>query len=258
MAEKLKYHQVEKDGPVVIWKFDNPPKNLINAETGAELDGLVTAFENDPSLRVAVLTNQRPGVFIQHVDVATILPRAEALRAGKPPPAQTGSGMGQAIQRHGPKPIICAINGLVAGGGAVLTLHCDFRFMSRDGSIGFPEVPLGLVGPWRAVLPIVGIAYGMELLLLGKNISAERAERIGLVHRLYESKELLPETIKFAKELAKLPSLTVALTKKAIYDGAKMSDEEIAGLSRQALGSEDCYRIMSRYVAGGQNLDDLQ
>ena len=73
MAIEPRYHIVEKEGPVIIWKFDNPPQNLMNLETIAELTELIEEFEADPELRAAVITSNLPDVFIQHFDVSTIL-----------------------------------------------------------------------------------------------------------------------------------------------------------------------------------------
>ena len=59
-----KFYIVEKDGPVVIWRFNNPPQNLMNLETMAELTELVEEFEADPELRAAILTSNLPNVFM--------------------------------------------------------------------------------------------------------------------------------------------------------------------------------------------------
>ena len=71
MAVEPKFHIIEKHGPITVWKFSNPPQNLMNLQTGAELVELVEEFEADPDARVAVYTSAMDHVFIQHFDVST-------------------------------------------------------------------------------------------------------------------------------------------------------------------------------------------
>ena len=77
MAIEPRFHQVEKDGPVIIWKFSNPPRNLATIETMEELRPLVEEFDKDPELRVGIVTSAVPGMFIQHFDVSLIVGWAE-------------------------------------------------------------------------------------------------------------------------------------------------------------------------------------
>ena len=150
MAE-LKYFQVETDGPIIIWKFHNPPKNLMNIEAMTELGEQVEAFDQNPELRVGIVTSATPGLFIQHFDVSILKDWGQGLSqlskeevaqqlALLPPP--------QGLSGHTSKPIICAINGPVEGGGCEMSLGCDFRFISRDSFHG-PTRGLCGISAWR-------------------------------------------------------------------------------------------------------------
>jgi len=75
MPEELKLFQVERDGPVIIWKYNNPPKNLGNPEMIAELMQLQDNLINDPELRVGIFTSALPDVYIQHWDVSNLVDR---------------------------------------------------------------------------------------------------------------------------------------------------------------------------------------
>ncbi len=263
MGKGPRFYKVERDGPVIIWKFYNPPKNFLTAETGEELDKLVEAFEADPDLHVAIFTSALPEVFIQHYDVSLLVPPAEALRAtppDRPPQFATQRPIHRGIRRLGPKPIICAINEWVAGGGCELSLACDFRFMSRKAMIGLPEVNLGILpggGGTQRMARLLGTAKALEMMLLGKIIDADEAERIGLVHRACDPEDLMPAALEFAKELAARPPLAIALIKRCIYEGTEMPLEEGLALERQlfweTLRSDDAFRLISEYVASGQN-----
>jgi len=79
MGIEPRFYQVEKDGPVIVWKFSNPPRNLATIETGEELVQLVEEFDKDPELRVGIVTSATPGMFIQHFDVSLIVDWAEAM-----------------------------------------------------------------------------------------------------------------------------------------------------------------------------------
>ncbi len=124
MGFEPRFHKVEKDGPIITWKFHNPPRNLASLETLTELTLLVEEFDKDDGLRVGILTSATPGMFIQHFDVSVLLGWAESMReaseeeitqqlAALPPPR----GMGDSTAN----PIICAINGPVEGGGCELS-----------------------------------------------------------------------------------------------------------------------------------------
>jgi len=64
MGTEPRFYRVEKEGPVIIWKFHNPPRNLATLETGAELVQLVEEFDRDPEVRVGIITSATPGMFI--------------------------------------------------------------------------------------------------------------------------------------------------------------------------------------------------
>lgn len=268
MGIEPQYHIVEKDGPVVIWKFNNPPQNLMNLQTGAEFTELVEELEEDPDLRVGIITSNLPNVFIQHFDVSTILSewssktpeelQAEFAKQAENPAPPRG------LRRLRRKPIIAAISGQTAGGGCELTLMCEFRFMSRNASLGCPEVNAGILpggGGTQRMTRLLGISKAMEMLLLGKVVDADEAERIGLVHRACEPDELMPAVKQFAQELAFRPPMAIGHIMQCIYQGSEMPlPDGLALESRlffELTQSEDAKRIMGEYVAGGQKVDTV-
>jgi enoyl-CoA hydratase/carnithine racemase len=264
---KPRFYQVETDGPVIIWKFSNPPKNLATIETGAELVQLVEDFDSDPELRVGIVTSAVPGMFIQHFDVSSILGWAENLSKASdeevarqldalPPP--------RGIADHTSKPIICAINGPVEGGGCEMALGCDIRFISRDAFMGQPEVDAGFPpggGGTQRLARLLGAAKAMELCLTGRRIYADEAERLGLVTKACDPEDLMPTVIAFAKNLAAKPPLGVSLIKQAIYQGRDMTLQDGLILERklffEAIRSEDALNIMRQYVSVGQDREKL-
>jgi enoyl-CoA hydratase len=162
-----RFYKVEREGLIIIWKFDNPPKNLATIDTMNELVQLVEEFDRDPELRVGIVTSATPGKFIQHFDVSLILEWAEQFKnlseeeatqvlGTFPPPRGIGG--------HTSKPVICAINGPVEGGGCEMALGCDFRFISSDAFMGQPEVDAGIIpggGGTQRLARLVGVARAM-------------------------------------------------------------------------------------------------
>ena len=263
MAKEPQFFQVERDGAVIIWKLYNPPRNLWNTETATEFDDLVEAFYDDPDLRVGIITSAMPDVFIQHFDVSLLVDWGEALRTAGPTP-QAEHRAPRGIYRCGPKPIIAAINATAHGGGCELTLACDFRFMSRAATIGCPEVIVGILPPsgTQRMARLLGIGKALELILLGKILYADEAERIGLVHRACDPDELMPAVLAFANELATKAPLAVAHIKRCIYEGSEMPLEKGLELATELFWetakSDEALEIMRAYVATGQDPQRLR
>jgi len=265
---ELKYFQVEIDGPIIIWKFHNPPKNLMNAETVTELKEQVEAFEKNVELRVGIVTSATPGLFIQHFDVSILKDLGQALKqlskeqlaqhlAQSPPP--------QRMLGPTTKPIICAINGPVEGGGSEMALECDFRFISRNAFMAQPEVYAGFPpggGGTQRLARLLGPAKALELCLTGRRVYADEAERLGLVVKACDPNELMPMVKAFARELAAKPRLGVINIKKAIYQGLDRTLEEGLILERklflECLQDPESQEIMRLYVESGQNREALE
>ena len=265
--ENPRFYKVEKKGPIIIWKFDNPPRNLATIDTMNELTGLVEEFDKDDDLRVGIVTSATPGKFIQHFDVSLILEWAEQFKnlsedeaaqilATLPPP--------RGITGHTSKPVICAINGPVEGGGCEMALSCDFRFIASDAFMGQPEVDAGIIpggGGTQRLARLLGVARAMELCMTGRRISPEEAERLGLVTAVYEPDELLPAVMDFANALAAKPPLAIANIKKAIHEGSSMTLQDGLLLERklffESMQSDDAMNFMRLYVAAGQDREKL-
>lgn len=265
MRKQLKYFKLDRDGPVIIWKYHNPPKNLISTETWVDLNKLAVEFSEDEDLRVAILASALPDVFIQHYDANAIVQMSEMLKTS--PDGNIPQTVKQGAMRPNLnkvlKPIVCAINGWVAGGGCELSLDCDFRFISKKATIGLPEVNFGILPPYgiQKLPRLVGVNKALELIMLGKIIDAGEAERIGLVHHACEPDELMPATLEFAKELSSRPPLAITHIKQCIYEGSDLPIEEGWALSiqlaRQLARSDDANRLLKEYVASRQDRELL-
>jgi len=121
MAIEPKYFLIEKDGPVIIWKYNNPPKNLWTTDSVNEYNALVEELQADPELRAGIFTSALPDVFIQHFDVSILVMLGEMLKQNPDafPPIPP-----RPAYHPGPKVIIAAINARLAGGGLEFAQQC--------------------------------------------------------------------------------------------------------------------------------------
>ncbi len=127
------------------------------------------------------------------------------------------------------RPVVAALNGLVAGAGAVIASACDLRIAAEDAKIAFLFTKVGLSGAdmgasW--LLPrLVGQGRALELLMTGDFITAARAYEIGLYNRVVAKEELAQEAQSWAERLAKGPSFGLEVTKKLVLREASMDLE---------------------------------
>jgi len=124
------------------------------------------------------------------------------------------------------RPVVAALNGTVAGAGAVIAAASDIRIGAENAKIAFLFTKVGLAGAdmgaaW--LLPrIVGLGHATELLMLGDFISAQRAAEIGLYNRVVPAERLLPEAMELAARLARGPSVALGVTKESLNVEAAM------------------------------------
>jgi enoyl-CoA hydratase/carnithine racemase len=127
------------------------------------------------------------------------------------------------------RPIVGALNGTVAGAGAVIAAACDIRIAAESAKIAFLFTRVGLSGAdmgaaW--LLPrIVGDGHATEMLLTGDFVDAKRAHEIGLYNRVVPQAQVLPEARAIAEKLAKGPSAALGVTKQALEAEAALDFE---------------------------------
>jgi enoyl-CoA hydratase len=139
-----------------------------------------------------------------------------------------GQGVFHMLETMG-KPSICAINGFALGGGCELALSCTIRIASKIAKLGQPEVKLGIIpgyGGSQRMARLCGKGVAHELCLTGEMITAEEAQRVGLVNHIYEPAELLPAAEAMAKKIIEKAPLAVKYCMEAIERGVEMPQEE--------------------------------
>ena len=126
-------------------------------------------------------------------------------------------------------PILAVCNGFTFGGGAVLSLACDFRIAAETAKFGFPEVKVGAFasGSGTQRLPrLVGRGRALDLLLTGRTVDAAEALQIGLVEHVFPAEKLMEEALKIAKTIASYSRTSIESTKKCVNTGLRQGMEK--------------------------------
>ena len=234
---------VSREAGVLTLTLNRPDKlNAFTPEMHKLLrDGLGRALD-DPGVRAVLLTGAGRG-FCAGQDLSERTADAPIDLS-----VSLGSHYNPLVRRLRslPKPVVCAVNGVAAGAGANIALACDIVLAARSASFVQAFANLGLVpdSGGTYILPrLVGMARAMALALLSEKLSAEDAERWGLIWKAVDDAELLAEATNLAKRLATGPTKGYGLIKKAIYASAGNSlDAQLdleRDLQREAGFSED-------------------
>jgi enoyl-CoA hydratase len=205
----------------------NRPKllNALNRQTMDELSALLTEARDDRDIRVLILTGAGDKAFIVGADINEL---ARLTPTTGPETSLHGQAVLHKLETLG-KPSIAAVNGFALGGGCEMALACSIRLASRTAKFGQPEVKLGIIpgyGGTQRLARLCGKGAAHELCLSGEMISAEEAQRIGLVNHLYEPQELMPAAQSLAKKIASNAPLAVQIGMEAIERGQEMPLEQ--------------------------------
>ena len=211
---------VTTDGSVTTVTLNRPEvMNAFDEAVAARIADTVRAAADDPSCRVIVITGAGRG-FCTGADLGCL--REIAATHDQERARDLVSSGARIVQTivSAPKPVIAAVNGAAAGGGASLALACDMRIASADASIGAVFTRIGLQPDLGAtyLLPLLaGFGKAMELVLTGEMVPALDAHRIGLFNRVVAADALLDETYALAQALAKKSPAALARTKSSMH-----------------------------------------
>ncbi len=214
--------QLERDGCVAIVRVHRPSKlNALDAATIGELDCLFATLDADAGTGAVILTGAGDKAFVAGADIGELA--QQGVLDGKEN-ARRGQALTLRIEQLG-KPVIAAINGYAFGGGLELALACDLRFASKAAKMGLPEVSLGIIpgyGGTQRLPRLVGAGRALQLILTGDPVTADEAERIGLVNGVVEPGELLDRCKAVALRMVSRGPQAIALAKQAVRRGTQM------------------------------------
>lgn len=217
------------DGVVVIRIDQDHVRNAINTETAARLHDAFVAFDEDEAARVAVLTGDEVA-FSAGANLRDL-------------PKLRDSGPLGPTRLQLSKPVIAAIEGWCVAGGVELAAWCDLRVAGTSARIGCLErrwgVPLIDGGTYR--LPqIVGLGRALDLILTGREIGTEEAERMGFLTQVVPDGQALARAVELAGEIASFPWRGVVNDRQSVYAGLGRELEE-ALLMEDELGKDTIF-----------------
>ncbi len=174
--------------------------NALNSQFFKELNAFLDEMEKDDNVKVIILTGDGKA-FVAGADIAEMVnmnsQQGEEF-------AKTGQKAFNRIEALN-KPVIAAVNGFALGGGCELAMATDFRVASNYAKFGQPEVNLGLIPGYagtQRLARLVGLSNALYLLYTADMITADEALRMGLVQKVVDAEQLIPETIAIAKKIA--------------------------------------------------------
>ncbi|OGF14272.1 MAG: hypothetical protein A2W00_03845 [Candidatus Eisenbacteria bacterium RBG_16_71_46] len=217
---------VEARGPVTVLSVNRPGVlNALNRETLGEIEDCVRRFLEDDAQGALIVTGAGEKSFVSGADIAE-------LAVLDPRGAEAISRLGQRVVAAiagSPKPVIAAVNGYAFGGGCELALACHIRLASENAVLGLPEVSLGIIpgyGGTQRLPRLIGPGRALELILSGRRVKADEAERIGLVNRVVPREQLLAEAEALALSILKNGPLAVEAALEAVQRGLELPLDE--------------------------------
>jgi 2-(1,2-epoxy-1,2-dihydrophenyl)acetyl-CoA isomerase len=237
---QFKHVTLDFDGPVAILRLDHP--EVMNAISMDMLGGLMEALDaiadHKASVRCVVMTGSGRA-FCAGANLQG--------RGGPTPGSRSNAGAALETAYHPflrriknlHCPLVTAVNGAAAGAGMSFALMGDMILCARSAYFLQAFRRIGLVpdcgSTW--LLPrLVGKARSVELSLMGEKLPADKALEWGLVNRVHEDADLMPETMKLAHELANGPTIALALIRKMYWDSPGNSFEEQLNLEFESQG----------------------
>jgi len=219
-------YELDPATAVATITLDRPERlNALTFEVYRELRETFDALDTEPGVRAILLTGSGRA-FSSGGDVEAIIGELFARDAkGLLDFTRSTGALIRAMIRCR-RPIVGALNGTVAGAGAVIAAACDIRIAAETAKIAYLFTKVGLSGAdmgasW--LLPrIVGLGRAAELLMTGDFVDAAEAQRIGLYHRVVPVADCLRTAREWAERLAAGPSFALEVTKKMLYREAAM------------------------------------
>ncbi|SEA95269.1 enoyl-CoA hydratase/isomerase family protein [Pedobacter hartonius] len=231
-----------KNGTLYITINREKKLNALNKDTLAELADAVAFAQENPEVKCVLLTGAGEKAFVAGADISEFSSytpeQGEAL-------ARNGQATVFDAIENSRKPFLAAINGFALGGGLELAMACHIRVAADTAKMGLPEVTLGLIpgyGGTQRLTQLVGKGRATEMIITAEMITAEKAERIGLVNYSVPAQELIVKSEEILNKIKQRAPLAVAAAISAVNavyrDGVNGFEVEIKEFGK-CFGNED-------------------
>ena len=247
----MEYIKVTKsyDKYIALIELNRPKElNALNLQLMGEVRDALKELDQDDDVRVIIITgNER--AFAAGADIKQMAGKT-TVDMWKTDQFSTWDQINKTR-----KPIIAAVSGFALGGGCELAMTCDMIVASETAQFGQPEIKIGVIpgaGGTQRLTKALGKAKAMEMVLTGKFISAEEAEKLGLVNRVVPVELYMAEALKLAKEIAFMSPLAVQMAKESVKRSFEVPLEEGLHFERKnfymLFSSEDQKEGMNAFV----------
>lgn len=206
-----------RDDGIAIITINRPEqRNCLSREVREALRAAWLRFENDPALRIAILTGAGEKSFCAGGDLKEMVETGMAV-----PPRDFIPVPYDNLELS--KPTIAAVNGFAFAGGWLIAQACDLCVASTNAKFAITEVKVGRGSAWAApLIHMIPQRIMMEIILTGKPITAQRAYEIGLVNRIAEPEALMNTAIELAKEVLEGAPLSVKAGRETVMLATEM------------------------------------
>jgi methylglutaconyl-CoA hydratase len=241
------------DAGVLTLTLNRPDKrNALNAELLDQLHQSLERADLDADVRVLVLRGAGKD-FCAGADLEELLASVDRTEAENEAAALQ---LGTVFERLRmlPKPVIAMVQGRALAGGAGLATACDLIVAAADAQLGYPEIQRGFAPAMVMALlrRVVGEKVALDLVLTGRVLRADEAERVGLISRVVAAAELERATLALAAELARASGTALAFTKQLFYalDGESLADGIAQGarVNAVARSTPDFREAIARFL----------
>jgi E-phenylitaconyl-CoA hydratase len=209
--------ELERNENVALITISRPERlNALDAQHYSDLGDAWATIRDDASIRAAVVTGAGERSFTVGADLTSFIPDVPQLSEFWL--TQRGQLLNRGLEVW--TPVIAAVNGYCLGGGMTLLLATDLRVAATHATFGLPEVKRGVLpanGGTQRILDQLPFAIGMEMLLTGEPIDAERALQWGIVNRVVPPAALLDTALEYAQRIAGNAPLAVRAAKELAY-----------------------------------------
>jgi enoyl-CoA hydratase len=225
---------VETKGRVGVIRLNRPQAlNALNSALMRDLAAALAAFEKDDAIGCLVITGSDKA-FAAGADIKEMAEKSynDAF--------MSDFAAAWDCVFHARKPTVGAVAGFALGGGCELAMHCDILIAADNAKFGQPEIKLGIIpgiGGTQRLTRAVGKAKAMELILTGRLMDAQEAERAGLVARVVPLASLMDEAMKTAETIASMSLPAAMLAKEAVNRAFEISLAEGVRFERRVFHS---------------------
>lgn len=157
------------------------------------------------------------------------------------------------------KPVVALVHGAVVGSGGEMAMASDFIYASADARFKFPEVHWGTIGATQRLQRVIGKRKAKELLFTNGTLTADDAQRYGLVQRVFATDELFTRGLETTRTMAVAPAMSVRLTKQAIDLGSEVTLEQGIRIEMNAIEqnlADGAWRDGLTRFSGGHKTND--